>query len=1135
MKRLLATVLSIVLIFGMLTLDAFSADFDSQKHYAGMGDYTVTLQSDPITNATPSDFGTTAANGKVWTDKSVTVSQDHFEVTLSALAQEYISKNEENTTSSIAADVVMILDLSASMQNNNLTLDKTTMTRTKAMIKAVNEALEIIMRANNNNRVLIYTYQSNSNGSTPVINEFLPLGHYANTSWSNTDVFSGNSGKYFNYSTSDSSGVITYSANLEKDGKTIKQKSLSTAYGTCTQHGILKGVQALASAIGQENKTVDRKPYVLLFTDGAPGNANKTWYDSGSTGCSFSHFNNSTPEISALTVLSAAYMKDTLDTAYRTYNGKDMGIEWFNIGLGVGSSELGTLFLQPWTIASTTTDNAKNLSSNIDTYTSGKYAAYASYASSYIYTIDSYLVDGGDDLQDAFTKLASRIEEETKTITSPIITVEGAVSDLTFTDTIGEGMSVSNICLNPDEDTTVLGVATDNTYYFDGYDTIATLTVDNYNRSVLTWNIPADEVAIFAFANRTDPTDGTYIAADPIRLTYDVRVTNPGNYEGETLYSNAAAKAEFGIPDDNTYYYEIDGTMKSASFAEQTKSQNVTGLSNYSTSYTTNAIQKGISVTATLGNNGKLSPAALLKKSAENSNVKVGTDVTFTLSVTNKGQNRLSNIILVDILPKGLTYKAGSSQNASVTEDNSVLTFTIPFISAGQTVNVTYDAMLDANSAAGETFTNTAAITRINEINIYDPSETTFTITAYHTYRVLYQWSGNIPDGLVLPTDGNSYAPNQTYLADTTYTDATVIETKDVYGNINGRYTFSGWADPNEGVMGDADITISGVWNYESVDVSAHRVFYTWSGEVPPDAALPTDGNTYLGNQAYAVDTTFTSETQVLSYDNYGNINGKYTFSGWADPNEGVMGDADITITGVWNYESVDVSAHRVFYTWFGEVPPDVVLPTDGNTYLSNQAYAVDTTFTSETQVLAYDDYGNINGKYTFSGWADPSEGIMGDADITISGVWNYESVDVSAHRVFYTWSGEVPPDAALPTDGNTYVGNQAYAVDTTFTSETQVLSYDNYGNINGKYTFSGWADPSEGVMGDEDITISGVWKFESLVPSIEVVAPEEPPTTESDNPNTGETRTMNWAFTLWAISATLLIFLNAFRKKKTQ
>lgn len=1080
MRRLLSVLLSISLIFQIVAFFTVTADSELQRYYAGIGDYTVTLQADSATYVAPSDFGTISGNGKVWTDKSVAVKQDRFEVTLSALAQEYISESHQNATSTVAADVVMVLDLSGSMEYD-ITLNNTTMTRTKAMVKAVNEALEIILRANQNNRVLIYTYQSDSNGRAPVTNELLPLGHYTNSSWTDEELFVDNSGKYFSYSTSSSADVISSADNLKKDGASFAKKSLSTASGTCTQHGIFKGVQTLATAIGQEGKSVDRKPYIMLFTDGAPGNATREWYNPESTGCSFSHANNGSATITALSVLSASYMKNTLDTAYRTYNGKNLGIEWFNIGLGVGSNELGTLFLQPATIAEGASDNAESVQTEITTYTSGQYAAYADYASRYAYTVDTYIVDSGDDLQDAFTELAGRIEEETKTITSPIVNVEGATSDLTFTDTIGAAMSVSTICLHPDRDTEIFGIANGNTYSFNGYDMTATVTTDVYHRSVLTWNIPADELAIFAFANRSDPADGVYIAVDPIRLTYDVQVTDPDGYEGVTLYSNASATAEFSVPGDNTYYYEADGTMKSAPFAAQSKVQNNTGITDYYATYAANQLQNGANIIVTLGNNGKIMPSVHLDKNAEYSVVEPGTSVTFTMAVTNKGQSDLSDVIVADTLSAGLTYQQNSVQNATVSAEGQNLVFTIPFVAVGQTVLVTYDAALTAAAATGETYTNTAAVTRINQVDVYGPAEVTSTITARHTYRVLYEWTGNIPAGVVIPADDNRYTTGSYYLIDANYNSLTKIENKDQFGNVTERWTFSGWTDPNSGVMGEANVTVRGVWNYENFAYSDHRVIYTWSGDIPPGKALPIDGNTYVKNQPYTVDSTYTAATVIETRDKYGNVNGRYTFSGWADPNHGVMGDEDVTIPGIWNYEPVNVPAYRVIYTWTGAIPEGHAPPTDGNSYVPNQSYSVDTTYPTPTLIFTYDAYGNISGKYTFYGWLDPNNGVMGNADVTISGVWEYQPVAVSDYRVFYVWSGEVPPDVTPPADSNTYVKNQTYSVDTTYTSSVVIPTYDAYGNVNGNYTFSGWTDPNNGVMGEADVTVHGIWEYEGV------------------------------------------------------
>ena len=90
MKRFLAILLSITLIFSTLAISTMSAQLNPSKHYAGVGNYTVELESDLPTDTPSSKFGTPDANGKVWADNSVVVNQAHFEATLSALCSDKI-------------------------------------------------------------------------------------------------------------------------------------------------------------------------------------------------------------------------------------------------------------------------------------------------------------------------------------------------------------------------------------------------------------------------------------------------------------------------------------------------------------------------------------------------------------------------------------------------------------------------------------------------------------------------------------------------------------------------------------------------------------------------------------------------------------------------------------------------------------------------------------------------------------------------------------------------------------------------------------------------------------------------------------------------------------------------------------
>ncbi len=190
---------------------------------------------------------------------------------------------------------------------------------------------------------------------------------------------------------------------------------------------------------------------------------------------------------------------------------------------------------------------------------------------------------------------------------------------------------------------------------------------------------------------------------------------------------------------------------------------------------------------------------------------------------------------------------------------------------------------------------------------------------------------------------------------------------------------------------------------------------------------------------------------------------------------------------------SVAVTAYTVTYDWGEDAPEDVTLPVDNGSYLQGQSYNVDTTYSAGYTVKTYDEYGNVNGTYTFSGWTDSNSGVMGNSNVTITGSWTKEVVDIDSHGVTYSWENapsgtvydaegsELDPQLALPTDETAYVKGQTINVDTTYTNKTVVYTKDAYGNINAKYTFSGWTVPNDGKMGDEDLTITGIWTKEDV------------------------------------------------------
>ena len=102
--------------------------------------------------------------------------------------------------------------------------------------------------------------------------------------------------------------------------------------------------------------------------------------------------------------------------------------------------------------------------------------------------------------------------------------------------------------------------------------------------------------------------------------------------------------------------------------------------------------------------------------------------------------------------------------------------------------------------------------------------------------------------------------------------------------------------------MGDEDVVVTGTWSYDTVTVDEHQVTYSWTGDVPTTETLPAAITGLVKNEPYTIDNKYVSGYEVEVKDSYGNVTGKYTFSGWTDPNGGVMGDADVIVTGAWTY-----------------------------------------------------------------------------------------------------------------------------------------------------------------------------------------------------------------------------------------
>ncbi len=260
--------------------------------------------------------------------------------------------------------------------------------------------------------------------------------------------------------------------------------------------------------------------------------------------------------------------------------------------------------------------------------------------------------------------------------------------------------------------------------------------------------------------------------------------------------------------------------------------------------------------------------------------------------------------------------------------------------------------------------------------------------------------------------------------------------------NESGLYDTNNTTDTKAGLKNDEGYFDNAELNDSpNVYVGVHKVTYEWTGDnIPEDEELPAAITGLVNGQSYTVDSTYHAGYTVNSEDEYGNVNGTYTFSGWklndaVVTGEQKMGDADVTLIGEWTYEEQAVATHKVTYDWGTEnVPNGVTLPEDETSYVKGQPYEVDDTYTSETTVNSYDENGNMNGVYTFSGWTDPNNGTMGEADVIIDGSWNWSPASMTVDKVLTSINGEAVND-----NGNVQVSAEdvlGYKITVTNTGE---------------------------------------------------------------------------------------------------
>lgn len=160
-----------------------------------------------------------------------------------------------------------------------------------------------------------------------------------------------------------------------------------------------------------------------------------------------------------------------------------------------------------------------------------------------------------------------------------------------------------------------------------------------------------------------------------------------------------------------------------------------------------------------------LVPEIFIEKSAEEKTYKVGDTITYTDTITNKGECDLTNVVVTE-------SQNGTFETEYETGKNTV---TIPCIAIGETVTLRFTSVIEEDTVVNHQFTCTAEVTTSQKVTASDTHtvnvETNHITVAKHTAKDIYQSDETITYVDIISNKGD------TALAD-------VIATEDLNGEF---------------------------------------------------------------------------------------------------------------------------------------------------------------------------------------------------------------------------------------------------------------------------------------------------------------------------------------------------------------
>lgn len=451
-ERIAASVLAVlvvfVMVFGLLaqsvSADEKISDADTSGSYStDLGDNTSTRYA-----------------GRVWTDKTVykgnatftgeigseTIENDSdFLVAYSALATTVKVTGKSN----VPVDVVFVIDNSGSMSGD--ALDET--------VSAVNQSIDTLMDANEDNRVAVVLYDTDAA-------TLLPLGHYTSYSGDGIYIAYTSSGRYFKNTVKED---VDYNNPQDYRGSL----DCGSSRGTNLQLGTYTGMNILATeadtTVERGGREINRVPAVIMLSDGAAtysSSSSRWWMPNGNIQGpgSDSYYGNG-----MLAMANASYMKQEINRNYEVEADSTYAAKVYTVGMGISSlvgddKDLAEVTLDPKGKLNNNNNMANSIRTAWDTYSDGDsvriqvnsgWFGVNSYTMTHpdsndittlLYNDAYYSAENADDVVNVFENITSDIVSSSSSVPTEI---EGGdpwnSGYLTYTDPIGEYMEVKDI------------------------------------------------------------------------------------------------------------------------------------------------------------------------------------------------------------------------------------------------------------------------------------------------------------------------------------------------------------------------------------------------------------------------------------------------------------------------------------------------------------------------------------------------------------------------------------------------------------------------------------------------------------------------------------------------------------------